>query len=320
MRPFLPMAGRAALNAYRHYRGSSGTRALTTRRRETNNVVTAQHDISRPYKRRPMPRRRRRQWTRQIRRFRALTLKHLATRSRVLTYAGSSTATAGNQARIDAVLYGYYGANNARGLNDLQRIADAETNAQDIASNPGNTVQFGPRPIIIFKSAVMDMSITNTSSTVVLELDVYYFYVTRKTAADSTIDALSDGFQQADTLTEGGTPMDIDSLGVTPFDCPNFLKSHKITQVRKIIIAPGQISSLMIKAPQNKKFDTNRLSTELPANGVFGLPGYTRGIFLIGKGAPSAASGAQACSFAWSFQNKYHYSIMAKANSMDQYN
>lgn len=319
MRPFLPMAGRAALNAYRHYRGSTGTRGTTTRRRETNQVVTAQHDLSRPYRRRPMPRRKRRRWTRQIRQFTALTLKHLATRSRVFTYNGSITGNAGEQARIDAVIYGWYGANNTRGLNDMQRIADAELNAQDIASNPGNTQQFEPRPIIMFKSAVMDMTINNVGSSVV-EVDVYYFYVTRKTAADSVIDAISDGFQQADTLTEGGTAMSITSLGVTPFDNPNFLRSHKITQVRKIVIAPGQLSSLLIKIPQNKRFNSNLLSTELPANGVFGKPGFTRGMFIIAKGAPSAGSSAQACSLAYSFQNKYHYSILAQSNSMDQYN
>jgi len=316
VRRYGPPVARAAWNMYKAY-SSGGTKRRSAA--GSSQIVTTQHDVTRSYRRRRMPKRKRKRWVSALRRFRALSLKHMASRTRILTYDGTFTCAAGAQVMQDFALYGYFGAAYNWGFNDLERIADHEKVAQD-ASGPENTTPFLGNPKLIFRSAVLDMTITNTADTTV-EIDIFYWYLTRKPPGEVLMSLLDNAATEAGTIDLGQTAVARALLGVTPFDLPASLRYYKISQVRKLIISAGQASSLMIRSPGNKVFNSSMLETELTTNDVFGLPGFTRGLLMVCKGVPSAAdTDSTDVSITYSFQNKYHYSIWKSENPMDQYN
>lgn len=299
----LPLV-RAGYQAYKSYRNSG-------KKRNTERQVTAQHDMSTVYHRRRMPRRRRRRWVRQVRLHRRLNDLSLGTRNIIFKYDGAHTATAGNQGHITFCLYGLHGTSNTRGLNDLSRIIGTEGTANDqgISASVKNKK-------LHFKSAVMDCTLVNNADTVV-ELDMYYFFVTRNTDAMSNVsDAMTDVINNSSLITSTGSPFTVSSVGVTPFDCSNVAQYIKIYKVKKVILGTGQITSFMIRSAGDKYL--NQDSVEQTSD-MFGLKGYTKGVFIISKGAPNNTTGAPTdVSIHYHMQNKYHYTVDSKSGMAQQ--
>lgn len=281
-------------------------------KRRTEKQVTNQYDLSTVYRRRRMPRRKRRRWVRTVRRHARLNDLSLGTRNLVFNYDGAVTATASNQSHTTFCLYGFHGTSNVRGLNDLARIVGTEGTADDQGITAGSKDKK-----IHFKSACLDATFVNQADTAV-ELDMYYFYCKRDTVSSpSYSDLLADYIGQASLINSTGTAFTMAKLGVTPFDIGNASKFIKVYKVKKVILGVGQMTSFMIRSPQDKYLNSATVDLE---SDCFGKKGWTQGVFVIGKGAPAATTGTSTdINYSYHMQTKYHYTIDTKSGMAQQY-
>ena len=122
--------------------------------------VTFENDRSRIYRKKRMPRRRRRRWVRKIRLNNAIDQTRLGTRTVVMnkldTYGNS---TLGNHGLAWATLYGGDSLNTVN--KDIVHMRNLE-NAGDQTAAAGDTTYNSTK--YFFKSAVLDMTIRNVSS------------------------------------------------------------------------------------------------------------------------------------------------------------
>lgn len=301
----LVQTGFRAYNTYKRYKQSQ-------RQQNTERQVTNQYDLSTTYRRRRMPRRKKRRWVRTVRRHARLNDLSLGTRNLVFNYDGAVTATSANQSHTTFCLYGLHGTSNQRGLNDISRVVGTESTADDQGVTAG-----AKDKKIHFKSAVLDATFVNQADTAV-ELDMYYFVCIRDTVSSTDYsDLLADYIGQGSLINSTGTSMTMAKLGVTPFDVGNASKFIKIYKVKKVILGVGQMTSFMIRSPKDKYLNTSTVDLE---SGCFGKKGFTQGVFVIGKGAPAATTGiATDINFSYHMQTKYHYTIDTKSGMAQQY-
>lgn len=249
--------------------------------------VTTQHDVVSQYKKKSMPKAKKKAWRKFTKKVTAAVDKHLGTRSIVRNYSLLGALGAGQQQLFsDFGLYtlgdSWVAATGA--LVDLYR---------DIV-NIGSAVGIGdPNGIagastnnvrkMEFRSAVLDFTFKNMSSTNGLEIDVYAL-VPKKLARNSANNDLST------IMTNGwnntGTPAAATNLtpatrGVTPWQSTALCRRFTILTKKKYFLPPGNTFTYQYRDPKNYTVDTNRF-----ANGglsYYGLPHMNRMILICIK-------------------------------------
>lgn len=251
---YIPYARRAAKTAYELYRITNKYRNYnrTKLKSEARDIgVTNQYDRSVVYRRKPMPKFKKRKWVKFVRRVNAVNNKGLSTHTLLKNDTMTLSETgSGNQVYGWFHLYGWAGI-------DLSN----EFGGGDIASLVNHdTAVSGPSRKFRFTSAVLDVTMSN-SGDYTLEIDVYRFVHT-KANANNTMQL---DYQNAETGqvlpnptgTFVNSPILLANRGATPFDFPIFLKKgNQIIKKTKYILSPSQVATFQVRDARDRYVTT----------------------------------------------------------------
>lgn len=281
------------------------SRTLTTRRRLTRNttgILGGQNADERLiYRRKRMPRSKRRVWARFVKKVNAVDERDLGTRTVLFNSKIAQVYTDDTkQGSLGIALYPFVNTSNGW-LNDLQQIGQLE-NEGDPTAAAGATIERNSK--IMFHSAVMDVTIRNTTQSIItippegppvtslstqaaLEMDVYEFYM-RKEASDGAnpVNSMSDVINQWDEKEIGGTGVGIgiQDRGATPFELGSALGRFgiKILKKTKYFIPPGQTITFQCRDPRRHEIRYG----ELERNEGWNRSGWTKCFFMVYKVVP----------------------------------
>lgn len=265
--------------------------------------MTAQHDRQFVYGRRRMPYRKRRRWGRFVRKVGAVSLKQCGLRTVVFNKASFFSNNLPQQHGVGSVAL-YSQTSTVTDMNDLNYIGNMENFAANPTSAAGETVQLGTK--IYFRSAILDVTIRNTSFTsitnvieVPLEVDLYqitFATVGRDSVAGAYVNtkAFYD-VATADTQIIKGTAgfdVDIDKRGCTPFDVPlaSSRFKAKILTKRKYFVPPGGTITYQLRDPKNRATIIQELREREGCNRA----GWTKHLLIIFKAPPGYTVGTLA--------------------------
>lgn len=279
-------AARAARDAYRIGKGITRT-VQRFRGRPRAIGVTTQHDVVSQYKKSYMPKKKKKAWRKFTKKVTAAVDKHLGTRSIVRNYT----------------YFGALGVGQQQGYCDfgLYTLGDSWTAAagtvfdlyRDVA-NIGVAVGIGDPNAVAgtsdnssrkmeFRSAVLDFTFKNQSSTNGLEIDVYMIVPkkgARNSANNDVTTIMNNGWNNTGTPA-GGTNLTTGTRGVTPWQSTALCRRFTILNKKKYFIPAGNTFTYQYRDPKNYTVDTNRF-----ANGglsYYGLPHMNKMILMCIK-------------------------------------
>lgn len=298
------------LNMRSRYR-SQGTQTTANRRNGTSGIgVTGQYDRKMVYRKRNMPRYKKRRWRKFTHRVHAVAEKDLGSQTILFNRRDLATnSTAGFQIIHTVTLYGNNGGSST-GNGDLNYIASL--------GNSGNPTQAGgatinPSTKILFQSAVLDITIQNTSTytsagpqityppEAKMEVDLYEITIrkdayTQVGGSNTSYFNLGDLYSYNPTYqyqeTDGntgplpGSEIQVGSRGATPFEMgtTNGAFGIKVWKKTKYMLNQGETVTYQVRDPKRRVMERVKLGQ---IHG-FNQPGWTKIIFIIGKLTPQA--------------------------------
>lgn len=321
MTRYLRKRGAGPYNRRRGYAmGSSFKRRKMTHGRRRKGIssgrgLTFEHDRQFMYRKKRMPRRKKRRWLRFGRKVRAVADGTLGTRTVLFNSQKQYTLSSANQQLSkNFTLYGWSSNDtNQPWHNDIAYIMNLENTGNPTAAAG---VTQGKDTKVLFKSGVLDLTIRNTSyqtdtpSTIVAEataeVDLYEWVMGREAELDgvnigtgTTVFKTNDYAQTEYAITDNNavpstTIVDLENRGATPFDCTAPLGDFriKILKKTKFFIRGGQTITYQIRDPKNRTLDRKDLKQTTVGQGGFNLPRVTRNILLVGKLVPGFTLGA----------------------------
>lgn len=266
-------AARYGYQAYKTYKRYKPVYdSLMKNKGSSRSGVTQQRDVQVQYRKKRMPARKRRTWTKFVKKVQAANERALGTKTLVYNYSytGSST-TANGQNFLFCSLYGCHGSAPANeiGSNDLYTLFE---NAYDVT---------GDNNKLTFKSAVLDVTLTNTGTNK-LEVDVYVLSYWGQSAFANFNAAHSEAAADTPTMDPNSTgfftPLTIFKRGVTLFDMPALIKNAKCTVVKKIKywIDVGDTVTYQIRDPRTHVISENQVVDNFHPT----LPKLTQSLFI----------------------------------------
>lgn len=239
---------------------------------EYKSGVTTQHDSKLQYRKKRMPKRKRKQWKNFVRKVQAVNLKDRGLVTAVYnTSVTNSTASEFGQVVSAIHLYGFRSAASASepGCNDIgfMMSADAQMRGDNVLARPVavdtdvTEINKYATEKIQLESAILDYTFTNTSNSTI-EVDVYLINYRKTNKANFNL--LYDVFNTAQSssfagLVSGGattfeTVCDIDQRGVTPFELGKAISmgNMQIISKRKYVVSAGQAFTGQIRDNKNR--------------------------------------------------------------------
>jgi len=284
----LARMGRSAYQAVQRSRQPSRA-AKTTQ----SSVLTTQYDQSLRYRKKRMPKRRRRRWTSFVKRVRAVELA--AQPMQFYGFQRSERTTGGvNVQTVASALIGGTTVPNNDELYQIFQQAYGTTSVADAAEN-----------IIYMKSISLDIQLSNVLSTAAI-VDVYVLQARKTFNIAQDADAQwSAAMLELASPTGGGT-VTPGNVSTTLFDAPNFCSYWKILSKKEILLGAGQVTTMQLRNARNKRIDGKALATNPQA-----IPGYTKCMFFMIRGVPEnpALPRTAATDIVWSYQINVKYAI-----------
>lgn len=271
----LAAAGGRALSTAFRFRGNGGGSG-TNRLRSYPRPITVQRDQSTLYRRRGMPRFRRRRWVRFNRKVSAVIQKHVGSKYTVLlrNVAGTSAANKQGQSSIHTIL-GLNGSSTD--TNDVSQLFDAAVNAGFITTKLSGK--------LMITGVLCETQISNESVGEVW-LDCYYWRAKKPlTTAIANMGAL-----WTDALTDlasiapiGGSTLDPSDYGVTPFQGPQLAKQVRIWRKTRTLLPVGGVVQIETRSAKNYlrswTFDED-----------YSMDRITEGVYFVWYGVPTAVN------------------------------
>lgn len=313
----MPFRGnKRKFRGYKKWMGHKRRKYMTrkSKRGTSGRGVTFEHDRQFIYRKKRMPRRRKRRWLSFKKKIQAADDSNLGTRSVLFNKRQAfSNQTDGNQLAKNICLYGWdSNATQATWHNDLAYIAKLENQGNPTAADGVST---GKDTKILFKSGVLDVTVRNTSyltstpetieTDLTLEVDVYEWTMRKEAEVDGGNEIAGENVfnnnkNQYAIKDNNGTPsttiIDLNKRGSTPFDCTTALSTFGIRIIKKtkFFIRGGQTLTYQMRDPRNHTLDRNDLFTTTPGQSGFNYPKITRNVLFIAKSIPGFVLGNQA--------------------------
>lgn len=250
------------------------------KRRYTSGLgVTNDYDRKKIYSRKRMPYKKRRRWSKFVKKVKAVAQGDNALKTVCINQAITlNTGLTGSQAVGVVHLYGKHGVDNAVefGCADLY----STLNADAVTSSSNGKVTF--------KSAVHDLTLTSVRSegelvvnTAPLEVDVYEIghkknYVKEPNMAT----VISNAEAEVPNIGGGFTSIVLTNRGAVPFDLPPMLSSCTIYKKTKYLLGVGESVTYQVRDPRNHMFDIQKVIDE---NNDYVRLGMTRSLLVIAK-------------------------------------
>jgi len=273
-RKFLRGAMQATSVALR-YRNMGGRSYTKTKQKTATVGVTRQYDSKLQYRKKWMPKYKKRKWVAFSKKVKAVNAKDEGTKTVVFNNLYSVSRAANTQDYNAFYLYGNRNNNTASELGggDLNYIyANATDSTQTVEK-------------LKFKSAVFDMTLTNTG-TLKLEVDLYHvqFYGMGKYASLSS--AHGGAVSLTPTVDNGSAVFSSVSLaqrGVTPFDMPELIRGMQCTIVKKVKFFVDSFNEITYQIRDPKERTISEFNV-VNGNQNLALPRITQGVIIIAKG------------------------------------
>ena len=324
--PFMTRLNFARRNARSGILNAMRSRTLSlSRRRNTSSGrgVTTQFDRSLIYRKRRMPRRRRRRWRKFIRRINTVSEKDLGSRTVVRNNLVSSnitmvTTAAQEQGRLIVALY--------PGVSTIDHMNDVGEMATD--------TDLGLNGKALFHSGILDMTVRNISEhnplqvtalnpSITLEIDVYEISVGTdlgQTGKAISLDTVFTEFQ-GDTGTIPGHTVGLASVnrGFTPWDMPSALSEYRlrIWKKTKYFLSENQTFTYQFRDPRRHVLDKQIMTS--PGDNVRGLTKYFVMIFKPTPGYNYSDTLPDQYGISVGVTRKYFYKINESNQDFDAY-
>lgn len=312
-------AANVAVAALKQFSNSATQTSTQTKKSTTVDGTTTQYDDKRIYKKRHMPRRKRRIWRKFVHKVNAVSLKDRGLQVQRFTIRGTTDCLARSQ---DITYFHLYGtANQAstgnevgnRDMAELRRLtpvtqdhwANTALPAQKELSNTLGILT----PEIRMQSAILDLTLRNTG-TQPLILEVYHVWYSKKVPYYSMDFLYSVVYNNKLPLQAYSSPVtdltktDIRQLDTKLFDMPQLL-SHagiKVRSMREIQLPPGQIHKMQIRDPRNYSLNLGNFGVNQSDQASFCDPRITESYFVVAKNYTATDS-----SYEWFCDRTYRF-------------
>lgn len=277
-------AGRSAFSRGTRSR-RNGVSKTTPLARVAPSENTFQHDVQPLYRRRPMPRRRRRRWIRRKRGFDNM----LNMRVPMRTFVKTTTHFLG--AGTDSQQFEYSIAGGS-----LTTVGDREGNddLNDIANLSRNTTPNADASIVankVFLKSVQLETIIRNLSDVLVFLDVYRIYARKDTASVDFSTTYDEPVDIRQILTRGASDqapvggvntVNLLNHGATPFQISRFCSLFKIVSKTRYRLEPGSTVQIHMNRRYNRTYDFSKMR-----NMVY-TRAFTTGFLFVFYGSPGA--------------------------------
>lgn len=292
--------------------------------------VTSQHDVARIYRKRNMPRYKKRRWRRFVRQVHAVAEKDLGSRTVVFnTQLTQSSQTAGQQGVLTLGLYTQKSAN--QWLGDLNQIAAMENFEANPTTAAGITVEKSTK--YMFQSGILDCTFKNTSfqndnttTGAKMEVDVYEIVMYKDaivgTSGSNNLSSLINSASSDTKILAGlGTSCDIALRGCTPWDITYALSRYgiKLINKKKYFLEAGGTFTYQTRDPRRYSLDQNDMNDREG----FARRKLTKIIYVLYKLVPGHVLGINPGEFTLQLQagvtRKYFYKIEGANDDRDRY-
>lgn len=281
-----PSAFRAAAKIGQYLGKRTASYMQSKRRRSTgsqsNKVtnagpITEQHDISNRYRRKPMPRYKRRRWRSFTKKVQHVMLQMNPLQTYTFDFANNETWTANQQAIFGFMLGGTTTTNNDE-LFQVFRTAygGAITTATVDAYK------------IFIKSMCLDVQITNTGSTSCI-VDCYTVIARSSDTVQETIGSQYFRLYGEQDSASVGSPS-ASAIASTPFQNGPWLQKWKILSKKEVSLGVGTVTTMQLRNAVNRTLQ----GKSIESNPSY-IPGYTRAFLFQVRGAPENAAGTAQC-------------------------
>lgn len=280
----------------------SRTRTGSRQRTTSGQGVTTQYDAKLIYRKRSMPRRRKRGWRRFSRKVHAVAEKSWGTLVFLFNNAATFTNNiSGNQGLADFGLYGW--TSTSSGFND-QAAMKAIIGAAAMTTTTGITV--GNSSKVMFQSAILDLTLRNTStlttesgaalnSNAKLEIDIYECSMVKQAEDAASLfnnpRALFARNPQETFAIGGGatTEIALTLRGATPFEM-NYCLSRfgvRIWKKTKYTLNNNEQMTYQMRDPKRRVTTLEEMGT----TEGFNRPGWTKWLLIVFKIPPGLTVG-----------------------------
>lgn len=270
--------------------GSGSSKAMSS-------VISTQFDQSMRYRRRSMPRRKRKAWKKFTKKVQHVALQMQPCQSFTNDNPGGViTVTTDQQLYGSVVLGGTYATNG-------QDLVFGAFKAAYGSALTSTTVE---KYRLFIKSMCCDLQIVNTGATAVL-VDMYSMVVRKNYPVSTTLDAAFTTTYNAIPASAGGLgTVDVDNPSVTPFNNSEWLQYFKINSKKEILLGAGQLTTLQLRSAKNRYLSGRMLNNNLLA------PPGSQAFFFMVRGIPENSAGTArlaAGTISWKAQLAITYAI-----------
>lgn len=258
---------------------------LTQRQKiKSGNGVTSQYDTKWIYRKKSMPKRKKKVWRRFVKKVRAALMKDVGTKTVVFNHGMREDFNTTGQQVFLASLYGADGNAPSSFQVGSEDIGAIFRNDNELSNNTAKAV---------FMSGCLDITMVNMSTKTTeeernlgLEVDVYDLAYWRRVDAPNPrvpFTAAAIATQPINPLALG---IEIFSRGATPWDLPDALSQGiKILSKKKFFLGKGETATYQLRNPKNYSFNRSSI-TDSDQN--FCIPNVTRTLMIVVKGLPWA--------------------------------
>lgn len=317
-------------NTLKYVMGRGG-RAKQAKRIRFGNGITTQNDVANIYRRKSMPRYKKRKWVSFVRKVKAVLYKGLGTKTVLFNtqMSGGRLSVPENQQGVFTIaLYGFWGDTDnpgeSVGNRDLYRIAINDPEINKKAVSPTFSIPNNGK--LLMSSAVLDLTLTNIG-TIPSEVDVYIITCGIFNNNGSLREAFIDA--DANQITISGSGNGINALvhrGATPFEMPLALSSNRlrILSKKKYFLGAGQTITYQYRDAKNhyincSKFYDQAIAIAEVFEGPFNYPGVTKNVLIVHKTVSGAPAGAQS-QLSCGVTRKYSYNVDESTLTKQQLN
>lgn len=273
-----------AMNAYRSF-----TNTMTRNRTTSGQGVTSQYDRKLIYRKKRMPRFKKKLWRKFKNKVTAVSTKTLGSntvvRNNLIQFDFGLTPTnLTKQLVFQLALYPMQNTGGVDYLNDLSSICTNDSRVKNSTK-------------LIFMSGILDLTIRpqtlrgteNVNPTLSAEIDIYEMSMSGATGITNEASSLLDAFVKADTDTDkipgSAVSLTLDSRGATPWDLPEALSQHriKIWKKTKYFLSSEQTMTYQVRDPKTHIFTQDQLPSGTTS---VTKPGMTKYLLIIAKPIP----------------------------------
>lgn len=289
------MYGGAAVGTAAREAAKTYIKTAVQRRMLSGSPLTTQHDQSLRYRRKKMPRGKKRRWVRFTKRVKHVMLQMNSLTTWTKAFYQRLTGAANLQAMASYMLGGVQTGNN----DELLQIFRAAYGSSIVNSNVDGYKLY-------LKAMCLDVQMTNTGSYGAI-IDCYELQCR---CAYGTSDDVVTAYQALYNLqgtTTGVGSRSYGSPASTPFENGPFLKYWKIVKKREILLGVGQVTTMQMRLPQDRILNGSQI-----AKNPQGIPGITRAYLYQVRGVPynnAGSSNLAPVDITWAAQVTVTYGI-----------